>query len=510
MAQKIRKEETEFKVHEKIPLCINNYGFTSNLATNNMCQNCFNTSNSPATTTTNPIATTTKNSSSSTTTMTVTTMVSSSTNKLLKVHHRSSASSFRSATMEVSSKDVATAVASDWVRLEGFSFGFILEVKREVNRCFSCRRKVGLTGFQCRCSELFCAGHRTGSHAWNSILKGRDVLLKGARWRIGCGEAVSIWNDAWLPSLEHPRVLSDIVPGFEDGRVSDLINPITRTWDSNLVHGLLSPEEAALVLSIPLSHTPVEDKIIWPFTPSGKYFVNSGSKFLTKLNCVQVPTANQQRQSGIWNQIWGLNVPNKVKHFMWRVCKEAVPSKHNLVRRKILTEDKCEQCGVESETVIHAVWECAMLDEIWEAVPELGKAGLGVVVHDSQGSVIASLSEQAPLPFSTDIVEAMAAARALVFAKDLGITEFVLEGDSEVVITSLRSKEASFSSFGHLLESAKSIIGSDTCIKFSHVRRSGNKIAHNLARHARNVRGLSVWVEDVPQHLVDVLFAEPD
>ena len=31
-------------------------------------------------------------------------------------------------------------------------------------------------------------------------------------------------------------------------------------------------------------------------------------------------------------------------------------------------DDKCEQCGVESETALHAVWECAMLDEIWEAV----------------------------------------------------------------------------------------------------------------------------------------------
>ena len=48
--------------------------------------------------------------------------------------------------------------------------------------------------------------------------------------------------------------------------------------------------------------------------------------------------------------------------------------------------------------------------------PELGKAGLGVVINDSQGIVIASLLEQAPLPFSSNIVEAMAAARALVFA----------------------------------------------------------------------------------------------
>ena len=141
--------------------------------------------------------------------------------------------------------------------------------------------------------------------------------------------------------------------------------------------------------------------------------------------------------------------------------------------------------------------------------PELGKAGLGVVIHDSQGSVIASLSEQAPLPFSSDIVEAMAAARALVFAHELGITEFVLEGDSEAVINSLQSKEASLSSFGHLLESAKSMLDPSSCVSFSHVRRSGNKIAHNLARHSRNVRGLSVWVEDVPPHLVDVLFADP-
>ena len=104
------------------------------------------------------------------------------------------------------------------------------------------------------CSILEAQESSSSSHAWHSILKGRDVLLKGARWRVGCGEDISIWNDTWLPSQENPRVLSDIVPGFEDSRVADLINPSTRTWDVNLVHGLLSPEEAALVLSIPLSY----------------------------------------------------------------------------------------------------------------------------------------------------------------------------------------------------------------------------------------------------------------
>uniref|UniRef100_U5EP62 Zinc finger protein n=1 Tax=Corethrella appendiculata TaxID=1370023 RepID=U5EP62_9DIPT len=32
--------------------------------------------------------------------------------------------------------------------------------KKKKNRCASCRKKVGLTGFECRCGGLFCAIHR--------------------------------------------------------------------------------------------------------------------------------------------------------------------------------------------------------------------------------------------------------------------------------------------------------------------------------------------------------------
>ncbi|XP_048039736.1 AN1-type zinc finger protein 6 isoform X6 [Megalobrama amblycephala] len=32
--------------------------------------------------------------------------------------------------------------------------------KPKKNRCFTCRKKVGLTGFDCRCGQLFCSIHR--------------------------------------------------------------------------------------------------------------------------------------------------------------------------------------------------------------------------------------------------------------------------------------------------------------------------------------------------------------
>uniref|UniRef100_A0A1B6EPF2 AN1-type domain-containing protein n=1 Tax=Cuerna arida TaxID=1464854 RepID=A0A1B6EPF2_9HEMI len=32
--------------------------------------------------------------------------------------------------------------------------------KMKKNRCATCRKKVGLTGFECRCGGLYCAAHR--------------------------------------------------------------------------------------------------------------------------------------------------------------------------------------------------------------------------------------------------------------------------------------------------------------------------------------------------------------
>jgi len=77
-----------------------------------------------------------------------------------------------------------------------------------------------------------------------------------------------------------------------------------------------------------------------------------------------------------------------------------------------------------------------------------GRAGLGVVIRDWRGNVVASLSEQGPLPFSLDIVEAMAATREISFAHEHSIKPVILEGDSESMINALNSVEDSLSSFG--------------------------------------------------------------
>ena len=55
------------------------------------------------------------------------------------------------------------------------------EPKRAVNRCSGCRRRVGLTGFRCRCGDLFCAEHRyTDRHDCSYDYKtvGREAIAR--------------------------------------------------------------------------------------------------------------------------------------------------------------------------------------------------------------------------------------------------------------------------------------------------------------------------------------------
>ncbi|KAK6933765.1 Zinc finger, AN1-type [Dillenia turbinata] len=142
MAQKTEKEETEFKVPETLSLCINNCGFTGNPATNNMCQNCFK---STTATPSNTTSTTVKTSASAVL----------SPHKLAKPFRSSlNRSRERSNSPAETSKDVAPQDR----RSDGDEAP--PPAKREVNRCSGCRRKVGLTGFRCRCGDLFCPEHR--------------------------------------------------------------------------------------------------------------------------------------------------------------------------------------------------------------------------------------------------------------------------------------------------------------------------------------------------------------
>merc|ERR1712107_712275 len=56
--------------------------------------------------------------------------------------------------------DGATAASAVLVEVEKEKKEEAKDSKKKKNRCLSCKKKVGLTGFTCRCGGLFCSIHR--------------------------------------------------------------------------------------------------------------------------------------------------------------------------------------------------------------------------------------------------------------------------------------------------------------------------------------------------------------
>ena len=101
------------------------------------------------------------------------------------------------------------------------------------------------------------------------------------------------------------------------------------------------------------------------------------------------------------------------------------------------------------------------------------------------------------------MVEALAASRAINFAKELCIHQMVVEGDSLQVIKVINDSRPSWTMFGHVIAEVQ-ILSSTICCSFNHVRREGNKPAHALARRAILSTDFDVWLEDLSRDLDDV------
>ena len=208
------------------------------------------------------------------------------------------------------------------------------------------------------CSIMEAKHNGGGSHAWNSILHGRDVLLRGCRWRIGNGNSVRIWQHHWLPRKHPPQVLSPMVETLANAKVATLIEETSRQWNHEMINGIFTPLEAELIKAIPLSQCEADDSLFWPFTNNGIYTSKSGYRFLKAEDQSVVDKEQRVHDSTLWRTIWSASVPNKIKNLMWKAYHNSLPTKVNLVRRTVIDCSTCDRCKQASESALHAMWSC--------------------------------------------------------------------------------------------------------------------------------------------------------
>ena len=109
-------------------------------------------------------------------------------------------------------------------------------------------------------------------------------------------------------------------------------------------------------------------------------------------------------------------------------------------------------------------------------------AGIGVVIRNGDGQVMASLSQNIPLPSTVIEVEALVARRALILAQETGFTRVVLEGDSQILINALKTGLHTLAHFRHIVQDIRYLAASFSDVRYSHVCRQCNTVAYSLAR----------------------------
>ncbi|KAL5816757.1 hypothetical protein ACOSQ3_025135 [Xanthoceras sorbifolium] len=65
-----------------------------------------------------------------------------------------------------------------------------------------------------------------------------------------------------------------------------------------------------------------------------------------------------------WKDLWRVNLPSKIKLFLWKASKGWLLALQVLHRRHLQVFDCCPCCGLESESIQHALWFCNSLCEV--------------------------------------------------------------------------------------------------------------------------------------------------
>ncbi|XP_059461922.1 uncharacterized protein LOC132190915 [Corylus avellana] len=301
--------------------------------------------------------------------------------------------------------------------------------------------------------------------------------------------------------------------------------------------------------------------------------------------------------------------------FFWRACHDLLPTRANLVSRRVTEDLRCPIYGLEEETTLHILWSCESAKDVWctmgrqfqkswcrgpsflavvedllgkcddEALQLLvgvtrniwrrrnewihegkfispnnivritnsgveeymkanlhnhsqrgddesptrwkapangwvkvnweialdkanGRIGVGVIVRNEVGAVIAAKGSTRLGLQDATAAEALGAFLAVCLCKGLRFTQIYLEGDAKIVVDAVTAGEPSSQNFGQLIDDIRALLALFPNWRIGHVRRCGNNAAHVLAKEAMKRVIDKLWIDEIPMCISDIILEE--
>ncbi|XP_040998224.1 uncharacterized protein LOC121244278 [Juglans microcarpa x Juglans regia] len=374
------------------------------------------------------------------------------------------------------------------------------------------------------------------SYIWRSVLSARDLLKEGLQWRVGNGNNIGIWGEKWLPTPISKCVQSPMKRFWEDMKVNKLIVPSTNSWDEDLIRGLFKPEEAEVIVRIPLSRRGSSNVRYWGYTKYGNGGASSGQNPLCPIcgrdeetvihilwscpSSVDVwakpssPVHKCATEEVDFLELWSklMNRLQKgemewvatIMHRIWLRRNKVVfenqfynPSKLLQMAGEGLEDYKLAQISQEGSAttvdtadynVMQKKWKKPGVFKVkanWDAAldMEAKRMGMGIVIRDEEGEVLVSVCDVRNHVDHPAIAESWALWKALEICNKLALSRVTFEGDAVVVINGINREVEDQSCMGHITEDIKQVFKAKRDWNIRFVPKDGNKVAHMLAKY---------------------------
>ncbi|KAK2642411.1 hypothetical protein Ddye_024174 [Dipteronia dyeriana] len=103
-----------------------------------------------------------------------------------------------------------------------------------------------------------------------------------------------------------------------------------------------------------------EDTAIWHIEGNGMFSVKSGY-WLGCHMVLSLSTSDNSICKKRLNTLWKLEMPFKVKIFIWKACNNYIPTLSKLESRGMKVKNIYPLCRRDAESTLHVLWECHKL-----------------------------------------------------------------------------------------------------------------------------------------------------
>jgi ribonuclease HI len=126
-----------------------------------------------------------------------------------------------------------------------------------------------------------------------------------------------------------------------------------------------------------------------------------------------------------------------------------------------------------------------------------GHLGLGLVLRDEDGRIVGASTKAQPGSGNMELSETLGLVEALRMIEMLKLRSVIIEMDAATIVRAIQAKSYPRNHWGQMAQQCARVIDEDETLSICWVSRTGNEMAHVLARWALSEPN-RLWTENFP------------